>query len=407
VQGLPARLADRLHDLIFSERAVAILQVDDDLVLAGTAGNLANYGLADLHHGEPVLAQAFFLEGLLPLHEAAYFLPSMELPNGRVADLHFHREQDSVWVLLIDVTAERDAVRRVQQKAHEMTLLQAQEALLNRRLEAANAALLVTQRELEASSDLARRELERKQIELAEARTLQLALAPPPFDGTVAGHRLTIDVMLEPAREVGGDLVDHFCIADELLVLLVGDVSDKGAAAALMMARTHASFRAIMARPDAALLFRTPETAVGLVNATLAAGNAGCMFVTLLIAVFDPAANRLSYIRAGHVPPFLRRAANGSANGAVERLGARGGPPLGVNGSATYRSCTIDLASGDELLIVTDGITEAFDPSGQLFGEDRIAASLGRPLDKLLAEVRAFEAGSTQSDDIAAILLRL
>jgi sigma-B regulation protein RsbU (phosphoserine phosphatase) len=395
VQGLPARLADRLHELIFRERAVAFLRVDDDLLLVGSGGNLANYGLADLRHGEVVLAQAFFLEGLLPLEEAPYFLPSMELPNGRVADLHFHRERGSVWILLIDVTAERDAVRRVQQKAHEMTLLQEKEALLN-------AALLVTQRELEASRDIARRELERKQIELAEARTLQLALAPPPFDGTVGNRRLTIDVLLEPAREVGGDLVDHFVIGDELLVLLVGDVSDKGAAAALMMARTHASFRAIVARPDAALLFRAPEGAVRLVNATLASGNVGCMFVTLLIAVLDPAANRLSYIRAGHVPPFLRR-----AGGVVERLGAPGGPPLGVNGNATYRACTIDLASGDELLIVTDGITEAFDPSGQLFGDDRIAASLGGPLARLLAQVRGFEAGSTQSDDIAAILLRL
>ena len=334
-----------------------------------------------------------------------YFVPSVELACGRVADLHFHSDADTVWILLIDVTADRDAVRRVQQKAHEMTLLQEKEALLNRRLEAANAELLITQRELEASRDLARRELERKQIELAEARTLQLALAPPSFDGMIGGRALAVDVMLEPAREVGGDLVDYFRIDDDLLVLVVGDVSDKGAGAALMMARTHALFRGIMTRPDASKLFRAPEEAVRIVNATLATGNSSCMFVTVLIATFDAAVSRLSYIRAGHVPAFLRR-----VDGTVERLTATSGPPLGINGNATYRSASVDLCPGEELLCVTDGITEAMDPTGGLFSDARVAAFLGSraaPLSRLLADVQEFEAGSSQSDDIAAILLKL
>jgi serine phosphatase RsbU (regulator of sigma subunit) len=405
--GLPANLADRLHELIFSDRAVAYLQVDAQLLLVHAGGNLENYGLAGLSPGEPVVEQAFFLEGLLPLVEAPYFVPSVELPYGRVADLHFHSDAGSVWVLLIDVTAERDAVRRVQQKANEMTLLQEREALLNRRLEATNAALLLTQRELEASRDLARRELERKQIELAEARTLQLALAPQSLDGVVGTCAMTIDVVLEPAKEVGGDLVDHFFVAEDLVVLLVGDVSDKGAGAALMMARTHALFRGIMARPDASQLFRSPEEAVRVVNATLAARNGSCMFVTLLIAAFSAATNRLAYVRAGHVPAFLRR-----AGGSVERLMAAGGPPLGINGKAVFRPAVVDLEPGDALLIVTDGITEAMDPAGCLFGDDRVVAFLNRnrpdlALSQLLTDVRAFEAGSAQSDDIAAIMLKL
>jgi serine phosphatase RsbU (regulator of sigma subunit) len=405
MQGLPASLADRLQDLIVSERAVAYLQVDADLMLVDAGGNLRNYGLATLALNESVVEQAFFLEGLLPLVESPYCVPSMELPNGRVADLHFQLVGGAVFVLLIDVTADRDVVRRMQQKAYEMTLLQEKEALLNQQLEAANAALRVTQRALEASRDLARRELERKQIELAEARTLQLALAPPSFDGAVGGCALTVDVVLEPAKEVGGDLVDHFCVGNDLLVLLVGDVSDKGAGAALVMARTHALFRGITAHADASRLFRAPEEAVRLVNATLAAGNPGCMFVTLLIAAFDGATNRLAYIRAGHVPPFLRR-----ADGTIERLAASGGPPLGVNRKAVYRQAVVDLHAGDRLLIVTDGITEAFDLSGCLFGDARVAAFMGNrtvPLPHLLADVQQFEAGNPQSDDIAAILLQL
>ena len=112
-------------------------------------------------------------------------------------------------------------------------------------------------------------------------------LAPPSYRGVVGGCALAVEVILEPAKEVGGDMVDHFCIDDDLLVLVLGDVSGKGAGAALMMARTHASFRGIAARPDAARLFRAPQEAARLVNATLAAGNSSCMFVTLLIAAFD------------------------------------------------------------------------------------------------------------------------
>jgi sigma-B regulation protein RsbU (phosphoserine phosphatase) len=243
-------------------------------------------------------------------------------------------------------------------------------------------------------------------VELAEARTLQLALAPPTYRGDVGTCALTVDVVLEPAKEVGGDLVDHFRVAGDLLVLLLGDVSDKGAGAALMMARTHALFRGIMARPDAALLFRAPEQAVALVNRTLAAGNSSCMFVTLLLATFDGTSNRLTYTRAGHVPPFLRR-----AGGRVERLGAGGGLPLGISETAVYRSATVSLGPGEELLIVTDGITEAMDPNRNLFGDARVAEWLGSAdalaLGELLAVVRGFEAGSAQSDDIAALLLKL
>jgi serine phosphatase RsbU (regulator of sigma subunit) len=409
MEGLPASLAERLRELTYGERAVAYLQVDGGLTLVGAGGHLENYGLAAMCLGEPAVQQAFFLEGLLPLVETPYFVPSVELAGGRAADLHFHLDADTVWVVLLDVTANRDAARRLQQKAYEMTLLQEKEALLNRRLEAANSALHAAQRELEASRDAAREELRRKQLELAEARTLQLALAPPPYQGVVGGCALAVDVVLEPAKEVGGDLVDHFCIGDDLLVLVLGDVSDKGAGAALMMARTHALFRGIAARPDAARLYRAPEEAVRLVNATLAAGNSSCMFVTLLIAAFDGTTKRLTYVRAGHVPPFLRR-----AGGAVERLGAAGGLPLGLMEDAVHTSAVVDLGPGDELLIVTDGITEAMDPAQDLFGEARVAELVGQRdlqaaalLHQLLAQVRLFEAGSPQSDDIAAILLRL
>jgi serine phosphatase RsbU (regulator of sigma subunit) len=408
IADLPTSVADRLNALTYEKRAIAYLQIDSRLILLSAGGQLQHYGLENISSGEPALEQAFFLEGLLPLEETPYLVPSVELTGHVAADLHFHQDAEGIWVVLLDVTTEREATRRVQQKAYDMTLLQEKEALLNRQLEAANEALRATQRELEASRDAVRRELQRKQLELAEARTLQLALMPPPFQGKLGTCPLTVDVVLEPAKEIGGDLVDHFCIGNDLLVLLLGDVSDKGAGAALMMARTHALFRGLMNRPDAGSLFRAPWRAVSIVNTTLAAGNASCMFVTLLIAAFDAATNRLTYTRAGHVPPFLRR-----ADDEIERLGAAGGLPLGLAENAVYRSASTSLCPGDELLIVTDGITEAMDPAQGQFGEARVAAIMaqhrthGKLLNRLLTDVAAFEAGGQQSDDIAAILLKI
>ena len=256
--------------------------------------------------------------------------------------------------------------------------------------------------------DQRRDELRRKQRELDEARTLQLALVPPALRETWHDKAIAVDVILEPAKEVGGDLVDYFRIGD-VLVLALGDVSDKGAGAALFMARTHALLRALSARPDAEALFREPHHALAAVNAALAAGNATCMFVTLLLASFDPASRQLRYARAGHVPPFLRR-----ADGTVERLTVLGGPPLGLVEDAPYCSDAVALLAGDRLLVVTDGFTEAADPSGQFFGDGRVelflaalAAPSEAPLRRLTDIVREFEAGRPASDDVAAIMLSL
>jgi class 3 adenylate cyclase len=146
MESLPASLAERLRELTYSERAVAYLQINATLTLVGAGGHLDNYGLAAIRLGEPAVEQVFFLEGLLPLVETPFFVPSVELECGRAADLHFYLDGDTVWVLLLDATAYRDATRRLQQKAYDMTLLQEKETELNRRLEERG-------RELEAAND--------------------------------------------------------------------------------------------------------------------------------------------------------------------------------------------------------------------------------------------------------------
>ena len=250
-----------------------------------------------------------------------------------------------------------------------------------------------------------RDELHRKQAELKEARTLQMELAPPPLRASIGQRSFAIDIAIEPAKEVGGDLVDYLTVGDTLLVLALGDVSHKGAGAALFMARTHSLIRGIAARPDAAALFRDPSGAASLINAALCNNNTTGMFVTLLLAAFDAESGKLAYVRAGHLPPLLRR-----ASGEIEKLAVLGGPPLGVVDTARHKSACVDLAPGDQLLIVTDGITEA-EASGLQFGDTRVREFLATarpdeptPLTRLLEMVRLFEAGQPASDDIAALL---
>jgi hypothetical protein len=153
MEDLPATVVEQLQALTYRERAVAYLEVDAGLTLIGAGGHLEAYGLADLRLGEPATERAFFLEGLLPPVETPFVVPSMELASGPRSRYLFFSHADTLWVVLLDVSTVRDAARRMQQKAYDMTLAQEREALLNRRLEAANAALLVTQRELEASRE--------------------------------------------------------------------------------------------------------------------------------------------------------------------------------------------------------------------------------------------------------------
>ena len=255
--------------------------------------------------------------------------------------------------------------------------------------------------------DSMRQELQRKQIELNDARALQLALVPPDYRGSHHGRDIAIDIVLEPAKEVGGDLVDYFLIGDDMLVMLIGDVSGKGAAAGLMMARTQALFRGLLSRPDVREVFGQPERAAGMVHSILSRGNDSCMFVTMLLATLELRSGKLSYVRAGHVEPFLIR-----ADGAVGRLACSGGLPFGLmDENFSYESTSVQLETNDQLLVVTDGVTEAMAPGEDMFGDDRVtellAAHAGRSLlPTLVSAVREFEGGLAAFDDLAAIHLR-
>jgi sigma-B regulation protein RsbU (phosphoserine phosphatase) len=131
--------------------------------------------------------------------------------------------------------------------------------------------------------------------------------------------------------------------------------------------------------------------------------------VTFLLAVLHVPSGTLSYVRAGHVPPFLR------GGGELTRLAGKGGPALGIVEEFPYRAATHQVMPGDRLLVVTDGFTEAQDRAGTLYGEERLGALFagtdafqsGMVLAQMAGDVRAFEAGLPAFDDMAGILLTL
>ncbi len=257
--------------------------------------------------------------------------------------------------------------------------------------------------------DEVRAHLKRMAEELESARQLQLSMVPARFPEPTERRPVEIFAIMEPAREVGGDLYDFFETDDGTLCFLVGDVSGKGVAAALFMARTKNVIRLV------ARLLRgangagpTPAEIVTAVNRELCQDNTSMMFVTLFFGMLDPRTGDLRFTNAGHNPPYRL---NGSE---VTAIAGCKGHPLGVRHNSIYENGQLMLAPGDSVYLYTDGVTEAFNKKGDPFAEDRLEAVLRgttgrRPGDVIKAvdkAVRSFADGAPQSDDITALALR-
>src|SRR5271170_265580 len=197
---LPDRISEWLLLLVKSQRSIAHLLVNNQLVLIQAGGELEYYGLADLEHGDSASDQLPFLEGLLPLEETPFLLQSVGMPGGSVADVHLFTDEDMTWVVLLDVTAEHDVARKIQQKAYDMTLLSQREARLIAKLEAAHKELTLTHRDLAESRDELLQIHNRLQRELRDAERYVLAILPAP-----ATEPFAIDWLFIPCTELGGD----------------------------------------------------------------------------------------------------------------------------------------------------------------------------------------------------------
>jgi serine phosphatase RsbU (regulator of sigma subunit)/CHASE1-domain containing sensor protein/anti-sigma regulatory factor (Ser/Thr protein kinase) len=235
--------------------------------------------------------------------------------------------------------------------------------------------------------------------ELGTARSIQHALLPkdlPKLEGwKIAYH-------YQPAREVGGDFYDFLRLDDGRVGLVIGDVSGKGIAAALVMANTQSVLRAVARRGNIA-----PGRVLAEANEVLYAYIPSGTFVTCFYGVLDPESGRLVYANAGHDPPYSQQ------GGDAQELRARG-MPLGLMPGMPYEEKEAVLAAGDDLVFYSDGLVEAHDPEGEMFGFPRLrklimaeSGGSGEELvDFLLAElVRFTGADSEQEDDITLVTL--
>lgn len=241
--------------------------------------------------------------------------------------------------------------------------------------------------------------------ELAAASEIQAGMLLPRAALASVEPAVEVDAVLQPARTVGGDLYDAFVREDRRLCFLVGDVTGKGVPASLFMALSKALSRSMLMRPGIGL-----GRAVAEINAELSRDNGQAMALSLLVGVLDPADGRVELVCAGHENPLLV-----SPDGATREIALEGGPPLCVDETYPYPVEVHALRPGETLVVLTDGVTEAHDPQDNLFGRDRAVAALGacasRPLpeliDRLVASVRAFEAGREPTDDLTVLALRL
>lgn len=261
------------------------------------------------------------------------------------------------------------------------------------------------QRELHESTETLHRtnvEKARMEQELNVAKDIQWSMLPVQFPAFP--HRKDIDIYahLIPAKEVGGDFYDFYFLDEHHLCFTVGDVSGKGVPAALMMAvcKTLIKSRASSDKSTASILT--------FVNNEMAKDNKNFMFVTIFLAILHTATGELIYTNAGHNPTYIRR-----KNGELLKLTDLHGPVIAAMEGMTYGESKLHINTGDWVFAYTDGIPESHDKNGKQFTDARLRQWLQdvtfegteQIVKGIVAQVQAFETGTTQFDDITALCL--
>jgi phosphoserine phosphatase RsbU/P len=250
------------------------------------------------------------------------------------------------------------------------------------------------------------RALEQEKIrrDLALAADVQRGLLPPHAPKCAAA---TLAAFTLPARTVGGDYYDFLPLPEERIGIAVADIAGKGIAAALLTSAVQASLRVILAGGE-----MDPPRLAGSMNTFLSRASGTNKYATFFYAQFDPRARQLRYVNAGHNPPYLlRRTPSGIETSEL----AAGGMVLGLFPDVEYTGAQIDLNRGDLLVIFTDGVTEALNPAGEEFGEERLERllreSLGGSADAissaLASGLRAWIAGAEQYDDLTFVVVAM
>jgi phosphoserine phosphatase RsbU/P len=251
---------------------------------------------------------------------------------------------------------------------------------------------------------------EKLRRELALAAQVQQRLLPtePPISGT-----LELAGVCHPARGVGGDYYDFLPFDNQQIGIAIADVAGKGMAAALLMSTVQASLRSqALMHNDATPPSHTLARLVASMNLLLCRSTQGSNYVTFFYAQFDEQTRQLTYVNAGHNPPFLLR-----KEPTAERWVSlsTGGLFIGAFDHLQYEEETLDLRSGDVLVAYTDGVTEALDVAGEEFGEERLQAVLKESAhlpaqgirEHVSEQVREWCAGAPQYDDLTFLVMKV
>jgi phosphoserine phosphatase RsbU/P len=242
--------------------------------------------------------------------------------------------------------------------------------------------------------------LRSQQIEqdLAFATRIQLSFLPQEMP-KLRGFRFSAHY--QPAREIGGDFYDFIPLDDDRIGILIGDVSGKGVASALFMARFTTDFRVLAIREQ------NPERLMRRANEIVCAQSCQGMFVTLLYMVLKKNGGQAVYVNAGHLPPIIWNGAEGK----YATVRGKGGPPIGIVPDQHYPSSTMSLKPGDCILLSTDGLMEAKNDQGEQFGWGRIEHCLSAgdsdvesAKSRISFSLSQFVGECPQADDITLVL---
>jgi sigma-B regulation protein RsbU (phosphoserine phosphatase) len=225
----------------------------------------------------------------------------------------------------------------------------------------------------------------------------------PEFTPTIPGIELAATTL--PAMEIGGDLYDFIPVQTNLWGLAIADVSGKGVSAALFMALCSTVIR-VSGGAEA-----DPSVVLERANQLIYADGRSSMFITIFYGVLDPANRKFSYVNAGHNPPMLVRGTPPE----VRTLEEGRCIALGVVPEVTITCSELALECGDLIVMYTDGVTEAFNPQDEEFGEERLMKYLKMHrndpvreiINGLVDEVRSFCGSRAQSDDITLVIVRV